>query len=333
MNGSPPLPPLSADEARALRLAAEWRVLSARGGELAEAELLAEGELGFSVAVAWRRLGETERSLALALALRDELGRRGERRLGAEVVNLIGNLRFEQGRLDDAATCFEELLEYAAEWRDDEFAARASNNLGILANVRERRDLALVCYQRAVAAYQRLGTALGLAQTHHNLGISFRDLGFDAEADSHFRRAMELAEGVQAGDVVALAENERALLRTRAGDPSLGARLAEHALERFRALGDPRGEGDALRVLAAAQRAAGDERAAAARLDQALALARTLGNPLLLAEVQRDRGLLLRDVGRASEARTALEESAAQFAQLAAHAEAEAVRTLAAELG
>ena len=84
--------------------------------------------------------------------------------------------------------------------------------------------------------------------------------------------------------------------------------MATRALERFTRLGEPLGRADALRVLAAAARASGRDEAAAPFLDDALEIARAHSDPLLMAEVQRDRGLLLRDQGDADAAREALAE-------------------------
>ncbi|HEU0012943.1 MAG TPA: tetratricopeptide repeat protein, partial [Longimicrobium sp.] len=323
MEASASVRPLTLDDARALRAAGDWRALAERGAATPAQVLAAEPEVAYAYAAACRHLGDPGRAVQLAELARDEARRHGNRLLTADAVNLIGNAWFEQGRLDDAECSFAELLEVAAEWADEEFTARASNNLGVISNVRGRRDLALGYYERAAAAYQRNGNFFGLAQTHQNLGISYRDLGFDADADAHFRRAMEMVDAARAAGVaraetdlqvlVGIAETERALLRARAGDGALAGALARRALQRFRDLGEPWGQADALRVLAAAARAEGRGGDARGLLDEALAIAREHNYLLPLAEVQRDRGLLLRDTGDAAGAVAALTDSAAHF--------------------
>src|SRR5687768_7982805 len=185
---SPPGSPLL-DRARALRAAGEWRDLERLGADLGEASLMAEPELGFLFALASRVVGQTQRALETASAVEKLAQLRGDRRLRAEAANLVGIAHFEAGRLAEAEECWGGLLASAADWGDEESSTRASNNLGVLANVRGQRDRALLHYERALASYQRLGNVRGLAETHHNLGISYRDLGFDREADAHFRRA------------------------------------------------------------------------------------------------------------------------------------------------
>ena len=324
-----PSAPLGLEEARSLRAAGQWRVLAERGAQLSADALGAEPELAYAVAAAYRHTGRGERALALARTAEAAARARGDGRLAAEAVNLAGNCLFEAGRPEEAAACFEGMLEYASAAGDEEFNARAANNLGVLANVAGVRDRALAWYGRALAAYQRLGSQRGLAETHHNLGISYRHLGFVREADAHYRRAIELAEGAGAEHVAALAETGRALLAVRAGDGALGQALAERAGERFAAAGDPVGQAEALRVHAAAARVQGRDDEAETSLAQVLAAAREHGNALLLADTQRDRGLLLRDLGRGDEARAALLESAEQYEMIGAAAEAGAVRMLA----
>ncbi|HEX5871761.1 MAG TPA: tetratricopeptide repeat protein, partial [Longimicrobium sp.] len=179
---TPPPTPLDRDAARELRRRRAWMQLAGAGDLLGEEALLAEPEVGYAYAAACRHVGRPERALEVALKVEPETRRRGDWRLSGEAVNLIGNILFETGHADQAQARFEELLEHASRWSDEEFSARASNNLGVVSNVRGQRDLALTYYQRALAAYQRLGNRLGIAETHNNLGISYRDLGFDREA-------------------------------------------------------------------------------------------------------------------------------------------------------
>jgi tetratricopeptide (TPR) repeat protein len=326
---STPAPPaLSLEEARALRAAGQWQALVERGDALSDEERIAEPELGLHHAVACRRVNQTRRALDLAARLETEVRRRADARLTIEVAMLIGAALLESGRLDEAEQRYGEVLALAAEHGNDESTANASNNLGILSNIRGRRDLALTYYQRALASYQRQGSARGLAHTHQNLGISYRDLGFDGEADDHFRRAVDYGELSDTPDVVAMAELERALLRARGGDPPLAAEMARRARDRFQAIGSPVGVADAERVIALALRADGQEDEALAYLDRALSTARAHDDALLHAEVQRDRGILLRDRGDAAGAREALGDAMAHFEQIGAAAEVEALRVM-----
>lgn len=325
---SPDLNP-ALESARRLYAAHDWAELIRWASELPREALSAEPELGFRYADALRRVGRSEAALALVEEIEPAVRRDGDRRLLLEYVNVRGVVLFEMGRMADAEVWFCELLERGTEWEDNEFAARAANNLGVLANVRGRKELALTGYQRALAAYFRLGYDRGLAQTHHNLAVSYRDLGFDRDADAHLQRAISYARRSGSEDVIAFAESERANLCARAGDHRLAERLGRSALKRFESLGDPLGRAEALRVLAAVARAAGRDRLATTRLDEALRVAEAHSDALLRAEIQRDRGLLLRDTGRPDDARAALLDSADHFDLIGAAAEAVALRGIA----
>jgi tetratricopeptide (TPR) repeat protein len=319
------------EEARALRASRRWPELARLVDGVSDDVRLAAPELSFLGALALRITGRAARARALAGDAEREAARRGDRRLAAEASNLVGVVAFQAGEVDEAERRWGELLDAATAWGDEVLAAQANNNLGVVAAVRGRRDQALLHYQRALAANRRMGEARGVAEAHHNLGLAYRDLGFDAEADAHFRHAAGHAEAAGVEDVAAMAETERALLRARAGDGALAERMVERAIERFRRLGEARGVAEGVRVRAAAARADRRDDDAARWLEEALAAARDLDDSLLLAEVLRDRGLLLRDRGAGGEARAALEESAAHFDRIGAAAEAEAVRAIARE--
>ena len=330
MASSPPTDPAATlERARALAAAREWSALAALAATLAP-DLLAEGaELGYLCADALNRTGQTAAAAAVANGVEAAVRRSGDRRLLLRLENLLGVIAFEAGDTALAEGRFAQLLEDAAGWGDDEFVARASNNLGVLANIRGQRELALTSYERALAAYQRLGHLRGLAQTHYNLGISYRDLTRLEEADTHYRRAIHFAGRSASEDVTALAETERAGLRIRSGDGSLADRWLAGAQQRFEQLGDPVRRAEVLRVRASAARLRGLREAARTHLEEALTVARAHSNLLLRAEVQRDRGTLLRELQEEEEARAALLDAAEHFARLGAEAEAAEARAAA----
>jgi tetratricopeptide (TPR) repeat protein len=312
-------------QAREWAAARDWPALAAAGREAEPSRLLAAPELAYLYADAFWRVGEPAETLSRVAALEPHVRHDGGGRLLLRLVNVAGMAHFEAGEPVRARGRFEELLELASERDDDEFTARASNNLGVLANVRGERELALTCYQRALAAYQRLGHLRGMAQTRYNLAVSYREIGFPAEAESHLAAAARLAERGESPDVIGLAECELGLLRLHGGDPDLAAVHAGRARERFGRLGDPVRGAEAARVLALAHAARGRTGAALRLLDEARAAAARHANLLLRAEVQRDRAALLRpaDPGAADEA---LRDAIAAFTALGATAEVERLR-------
>lgn len=327
------LPEISLAEVRSLAAERRWEALAQRLAGVPEERFAEEPELAVRYSDSLWRVGNPSRSVAVAEIALPQLLRGSDRILLLDLTNVMGIARFELGQAEEAAVAWGELLDRATEWGHDEFAARASNNLGVVASVHGQRELALTYYERALASYRRLGYVRGIAQTHYNLGISYRELGFFPEAESHYAAATTYAEQCGSEDVVALAESDRGLLRVQAGDPRMGKILARRACDRFARMGDPVRRAESLRVLAAASNAEDSLDEALGYLEAALASARTHGNRLLHAEVQRDRGAVLRRAGDLPAAIEALTDAGEQFAAIGAAAEVEAVRSLLEEIG
>src|SRR5256885_15856497 len=86
---------------------------------------------------------------------------------------------------------------------------RCANNLGIIANMQGDYGRAVGAYTRAIAAYEAAGYDQGIAESHHNLAIAFREQGHLDEAmqaaDTAVREAERLgdrrlkAQGVAGG--------------------------------------------------------------------------------------------------------------------------------------
>lgn len=280
-----------------------------------ETQLAAEPALGFMLADVLRRLGQGQEALDVLRRIGPVLDRRGNDRLHRRRLNLLGTLHFEQGRITEAAAVWERQLEDATAASDEEFVARANNNLGILFTLAANWEEAVCAYNRAVTSYQRLGYSRGLAQSHHNLAMTYREMGFPVESGRHFTDAVALASS-DSPDEVARSEQERALLHLFEGDVELAAASAQRSLVGYRALGDPTGEGEVTRVLALVALAEGRLDAARAHLDRAAELAEQVDAVLLGAEVLEAQAALDRLSGREGSARRAEERAEGVFLQL-----------------
>jgi tetratricopeptide (TPR) repeat protein len=254
------------------------------------------------------------------------LARRRERAALRKAHNLLGAAHFALGELEAASCAFSTALELGRDDADDLTVARATNNLGAIANVRGDRARALSLYQLAIPAYQRLGSALGLAQTYHNMAISLRDLGQYTRADDCERRAIEHARRAESPRLVALALLGRADLSLRSGDAALAEAGARRAADSFDALRDPINAADARRVVGAALLAQRRLDAARDALDDALRLARAHGSALHEAETLRTLAELHAARGDVSASLRAGWEALAVFDRLAAVAESAQLR-------
>ncbi|MGH7477036.1 MAG: tetratricopeptide repeat protein [Longimicrobiales bacterium] len=270
--------------ARALERGRDHAGIAALLGDVDPAELVGEPELGFLLATAWRRTGQPGRALELTRQLAVSCARRGRDRLWRARLNLEAALQFDRGDTAAAESLWRTVADEALSAADDELLANAHNNLGVVFTLQGRHDEALAAYGRALAACQRRGDRGGMARAHQNLAISYRELGFLRDADTHFTAAREHAHADGSEDLVGRAEEERAILFLLAGDERLAAAAAERALVRFQRIGDTVGMGEALRVLGLADLAAQRPQDARSHLDAALAAAREGGAALLEAE-------------------------------------------------
>lgn len=258
---------------------------------------------------------EARQWLASALP---RIERSGDRAALRKAVNQLGVAEIELGDLDNAERVFGRALELARNDGDDLLTAHATNNMGAIANIRGRREEALALYQLAIPAYQRLGNVTGLAQSLHNMAISFRHLGQLERASEYAQRAMAYATECGHEALIALVWLERAELALYAGDPALADVGAQRAAAWFAKIPDPIREADSLRVVGTARMRLGDLARAQAVLESALKLGREHGSRLVEGETLRVLAECLTARGDSGTARDTIAAAIAIFDELGA---------------
>ena len=111
----------------------------------------------------------------------------------ASVLTTRGTALKRDGKLDEAAACFEEaspLYESAGQLLD---AARVINNLGILHYMEGDWLAAIGAFDRFRDLVQRLGNLAETGSALNNLGVLFRDTGQLERAEERLREALDLA--------------------------------------------------------------------------------------------------------------------------------------------
>jgi tetratricopeptide (TPR) repeat protein len=333
----PVLSNLSADErdalavARAFAKTEAWTDVLATLGPLA-ANPSPSGELALLYGEALMRTGRERSALQW---LRDVQPALSTTDRGAErhLVNLIGAACFALGELSEAMMAFSRALDLAEQNGDVLLLARATNNLGAIANLQGRFEDALWHYRLAIPAYQRAGQPRGIAEGHHNLAITLRDLGQLDEADENERRTIEYAADGGAPRLAAMGRVGRAEVALRRGDPKLAEMTARMSIEELGSLDDPMNEADARRVVGVACAAQQRYDEALASLARALEIAREHGHALVEAETLRDRAEIRVRVGERALALADARDSLAIFEKLGATAECEALRARIEALG
>jgi tetratricopeptide (TPR) repeat protein len=175
------------------------------------------------------------------------------RRAFTRIVNLAGAAAFELGRIDDAALFFEVARERAVSAGDHLTAARALNNLALVASTRAQWRTAMQYYMLAIPSYERVGEMRGIAECHHNVAATLIEAGDFEEAEEWHRRAMQLAIELGNDRLRAFILGGRAEVRLRTRDHDMAIVLGRQAARVFRTLGDRSSEAHALGIVGQAE--------------------------------------------------------------------------------
>jgi tetratricopeptide (TPR) repeat protein len=293
-----------------LEFPAQLKLLS----EVPESVLLEEPELGFLLAQAQFYGGKWNEALSLVGLVERPLLEAGPERISRRRTNLEAMIRLSLGDAFTAESLLLTVLEVSTAVGDTQLTAFARSNLGVISDIKCRWDEALVHYQHALAAYQKIGHEYGVGQVHHNTAMTYRQLGFYRSSATHFEYAQEYfsSSGVQVE--IAGCDNERALLLSALGDRRLADVTARRALHRFSTIQHEPGIGDAHRVLGIIASRAGQDGKAHAYLTTALEYTRRGGDRLTEAETLEEMAVLQRGRGDL-EAAGAAQKRAAEIYQ------------------
>ena len=293
-----------------------------------QSELEQSPMLALLSSIGHSRLGRLDLGQQWALVAVSRARVLGDRRLELRALNVCGAVALERGGINEAAHFFTRAQEEAMQDNDMASVGRCANNLGIVANLQGDYGRAVGAYTRAIAAYQKARNERGIAETQHNLGITYREQGRLDDAMHATDTAMREAERLSDRQLKAQALAGRAEIQVARGDPELAIREAQRAVVIHRDLKDAVRETEDLRILAVALGAAGRKREAEAMFREVIARAAKHERPLLVAIAQRDLAYLLAREGNIAAAREAAETARATLERLGAKAEAEKLDAL-----
>src|SRR5437773_7308140 len=147
--------------------------LSARAQE----ELEQSPMLTLLCGIAHSRLGRLDLGQQWAMVAQLRARMLGDRTLEVRALNVSGAVALERGGIDEASYFFTRAQEQAMQDNDMATVGRCANNLGIIANMQGDYARAVGAYTRAIAAYEQAGFHRGIAESRHNLGITYREQG------------------------------------------------------------------------------------------------------------------------------------------------------------
>src|SRR5438445_320441 len=291
--------------------------LSARSQE----ELEQSPMLTLLCGIAHSRLGRLDLGQQWAMVAQLRARMLGDRTLEVRALNVSGAVALERGGIDEASYFFTRAQEQAMQDNDMATVGRCANNLGIIANMQGDYARAVGAYTRAIAAYEQAGFHRGIAESRHNLGITYPEQGRLDHALEAADAAVRDAEWLNDRGFKAQALAGRAEIRLAQGEPELAIREAQEALASHRERKDGGLEAEDLRILAVALGLAGRMRDAEEMLRAVIARATKHDRPLLVASAQRDLASLLHRIGDRPAATVMAQAARVTFDRLGATAE------------
>jgi tetratricopeptide (TPR) repeat protein len=254
----------------------------------------------------------------------------GEWELQSECVHQLSIPLWQTGQYAQAQQLQKESLHFLLRTDNKRRIARSRNLLGIThLHLAENRE-ALQCFTSALADFTEIGDGRGRYSTLNNIAELCQRMGDPEAAESAYREAMNVAEGMGNKRDRATLQMNLASVLDALGKTEEALDLYGRVLPVLRAVGDRRGEAIALNRIGRAHRAAGRGEEALPRHTAALAVIRRIRAAGEEAEVLYDLALAERDTGRTAQAVTHMEQSLAVSRSIGAPVEeARAARALA----
>ena len=242
----------------------------------------------------------------------------GDQASAGHAINLQAIVHWRQGELDEAESLYVRARETALVAGEQWLAAMTAQNLGVIANIRGDLDRALRFYQTALAEYRNLGSAAEMCGVLNNMGKLYTDMEQWESATRAFDEAAQIARVL--GDVGAqiLLEVNSAELQIARADFVAARDACLRALKLSEDTGDTHVLGEVHMHLGTVSRELGEYVRAEQHFESADVLGHERKEPLLLAEIARERGELYRRQGRNREALQQLNRAHRMFAELRA---------------
>jgi tetratricopeptide (TPR) repeat protein len=172
------------------------------------------------------------------------------RMASASIIHIAGCLR-SLGRLDEAATAYEESIRRDKQRSDERQVAVGKDNLGIVRMEQGRYPEALQAFEEGRESFTRLGESGSVAGSWHNIGIVCGRAGQPEAAEDAYRKS--LAIKVQLGNVAGQADTLHqlgVLYDVHLGRTKEAAAFFRHAADKHVEVRDVAGEGAARNSLA-----------------------------------------------------------------------------------
>jgi tetratricopeptide (TPR) repeat protein len=285
------------EEASELSRRWDYIGLKVLGSNLSDQELYTDPEVMYLYALALYRCGDYEATWPVLQKLDVICRNRGKDRLHCRRITLKGALHVERGELDLAEMYFSNTLFIAAAKDYKPQIATAIMNLGVIRSICCEWDEAIAAFERAIVAYQQIGALYNLASAHHDLGMTYREVGKYSEANAHLDFASAFFRQHASTLEIAYSAFERALVMKSVGDLNLAESTIRHAIDTLVAPRPMRGEAEGLRALGIVLIEKGELATAQLHLQRSMDLATATGARMLEAEIHEELAVISLSLG------------------------------------
>ncbi|HEV2244590.1 MAG TPA: BTAD domain-containing putative transcriptional regulator, partial [Streptosporangiaceae bacterium] len=229
--------------------------------------------------------------------------RTGDRAAEATALNQIGNVDWQQGRIQQASDHYRQAMALYRAAGDRAGEARVLANLGLAVMELGRYAQAARHQQEAVAMYRDIGDRFGEARALGSLGWARQLQGRYQDAAGYYQQSLDLSReiGDRLGEAWALASLGIADLRLCRYQHAAG--YLEQAIAMLQEMGDTRGGSESMVRLGDVYLGLGCYEQAAGNFEQALAMSREIGHRVVEADALNGLGDVFFRTGEADKAR------------------------------
>lgn len=208
----------------------------------------------------------------------------------ARALNSLGNDYKSREDLDEAEKMYRQSLVIFQQLDNSDGIADVYNNLGDLFQARENLDQAAAMYQQSLEIKERLGSQEGMADLYGNLGNVYKAQGKLDQAEAMHRQSLELKESLGIQEGLADVYSNLGNLYQARENSDDAERMYRQSLELFQQLNDKEGAADIYSNLGNVYHARGELDVAEAMYQQSLEIYEQLRDQSSMADVYNNLG-------------------------------------------
>jgi tetratricopeptide (TPR) repeat protein len=248
----------------------------------------------------------------------------------AKCDNLRAIVYGEQGDIDKAKKYFQRSLSLINKDSELELAANLSTNLGIIENIQENKNDAIMHLNNALIFYKKLGNQRRLAEVNYNIGMTYSKAGEYDTAITAFDKGIEIAKNGRFLLILCLIYLAKSEALIEKDDINFGAVFADKAFEISHDLDDKLTSADIYKVKGIIERRIKNYKLAESFLLNSLRINTSMKNEMNIAETSLELAALYHENGNTASKNGYLKSALNYYKQIDAF---QKVKEIEAQLG